>query len=91
MEWANPYQDAGENATDDLNGRNNVDIDNSDSVYSWATAVCEENARRGYPASEDELVQAISSIGGYGPQVAEQLKAEGRLGAGPDGYGRNDG
>lgn len=85
-EWQNPYADANDKAMAVLNDRRSApeDIDNAQSVQSWAQDILEENARRNYPATADGLYQVIASVGGYGPQIAENLKAEGAL----DKYGR---
>lgn len=75
---ANPYRDAGDKATEKLNGQSPVpeDIDDYNSVYRWAQSVMEENYRRGYPMTKEQLAQAISSVGGYGPQVAQEMERE---------------
>ena len=83
---ANPYRDAADRAAASLNGQSSApqNIDDYNSVYSFAQNVLEENYRRNYPASADDLYQAISSVGGFGPQVAEDLKQSGAL----DKYGK---
>jgi hypothetical protein len=88
---ANPFKDGYDEAVAAMNGYSDapLDPDNADSVYSWATRICEENYRRGYPLNEAQLVEVISRAGGYGPQVAEDLKQKGML-AGNGGYGRKE-
>lgn len=88
---ANPFKDGYDEAVAAMNGYSEAPLDpnNADSVYSWATRICEENYRRGYPLNEAQLMEVISKAGGYGPQVAEQLKQEGML-AGNGGYGRKE-
>ena len=80
-EWANPYRDAADNALAKLNGNTPAppDIDDYNGVVSWAQGVLEENARRNYPATAEQLAQAISSVGGYGPQVAQEFADSGAL------------
>ena len=88
---ANPFKDGYDEAVAAMNGYSEapLDPDNADSVYSWATRICEENYRQGYPLTEEQLVKVISKPGGYGPQVAEDLKQKGML-AGNGGYGRKE-
>lgn len=80
-EWSNPYRDAADNALAKLNGNTPAppDIDDYNGVVSWAQGVLEENARRNYPATAEQLAQAISSVGGYGPQVAQEFADSGAL------------
>lgn len=75
-EWQNPLTDAYDEALATLNRQSPAphDINNADSVYSWAQSVLEYNARNGYPATPEGLYQAIAAVGGYGPAVAEDLK-----------------
>ena len=75
-EWQNPLTDAYDEALATLNRQSPTphDINNADSVYSWAQSVLEYNARNGYPATPEGLYQAIAAVGGYGPAVAEDLK-----------------
>ena len=87
----NPYRDAADDASKalesnmrDTQSRHSVDPDDYQGMYSWAQGVLEENYRKGYPASADGLYQAISNMGGYGPQIAEELKGSGML----DQYGK---
>lgn len=86
-EWQNPYKDANDQALAVLNNQKSApdDVDNAQSVYSWAQSVLEENARRGYPATADALYQVIASVGGYGQQVADDFRKDGKL----NEYGRN--
>ena len=72
-EWANPLADARDKALMSLNDYQRVDPDMADSVYSFGQSVLEENARQGHPYTKEQLRQIISSIGGYGPQVADDL------------------
>lgn len=72
-EWANPLADARDKALVSLNDYQSVDPDMADSVYSFGQSVLEENARQGHPYTKEQLRQIISSIGGYGPQVADDL------------------
>jgi len=72
-EWANPLADARDKALVSLNDYQRVDPDMADSVYSFGQSVLEENARQGHPYTKEQLRQIISSIGGYGPQVADDL------------------
>ena len=72
-EWANPLADARDKALMSLNDYQSVDPDMADSVYSFGQSVLEENARQGHPYTKEQLRQIISSIGGYGPQVADDL------------------
>lgn len=72
-EWANPLSDARDKAIASLNEYQNVDPDMADSVYSFGQSVLEENARQGYPYTKEQLRQIISSIGGYGAAVADDL------------------
>jgi len=85
---ANPFNDAYEEAVATINGYTDrpADVDNYNNVYSWAQDVLEENYRRGYPLSEDDLHKVISSVGGYGEQVANELKKSGALNS--DHYGK---
>jgi hypothetical protein len=87
-ESANPFKDAYEEATAVLNNQQSApsDVNDSRSVYSWAQSILEENYRRGYPATPDALYQVISSVGGYGKAVADDLKEKGML----DKYGRTN-
>lgn len=75
-EWQNPLTDAYDEALATLNRQSPAphDVNNADSVYSWAQSVLEYNARNGYPATPEGLYQAIAAVGGYGPAVAEDLK-----------------
>lgn len=74
-ESANPYADGKEKADAVLNDDNpvNVDPDDYNSVWHYAQNVVEQNYRDGYKYTDDDLAQIISSIGGYGPQVAEEM------------------
>jgi hypothetical protein len=87
-ESANPFKDAYDEATAVLNNQQSApsDVNDSNSVYSWAQSILEENYRRGYPATPDALYQVISSVGGYGKAVADDLKEKGML----DKYGRTN-
>ena len=89
---ANPFKDGYDEAVAAMNGYSEapLDPDNADSVYTWATRICEENYRQGYPLNEEQLVKVISKAGGYGPQVAEQLRKEGKLSGNNGGYGRKE-
>jgi hypothetical protein len=80
-ESANPFKDAYDEATAVLNNQQSApsDVNDSKSVYSWATSILEENYRRGYPATPEALYQAIASVGGYGKAVADDLKKDGLL------------
>lgn len=80
-EAANPFKDAYDEATAVLNNQQSApsDVNDSNSVYSWATSILEENYRRGYPATPEALYQAIASVGGYGKAVADDLKKDGLL------------
>lgn len=85
-EAANPFKDAYDEATAVLNNQQAApaNVNDSRSVYSWAQSILEENYRRGYPATPDALYQVISSVGGYGKEVADDLKEKGML----EKYGR---
>lgn len=72
-EWANPLNDARDEALRTLNDYGNVDPDDDSSAYSFGQTILEENARMGYPYTKEQLKQIIASIGGYGEQVAEDL------------------
>jgi hypothetical protein len=76
QEWKNPLSDAYEEALETLNHQSPApyDVDDANSVYSWAQSLLEHNAENGYPATPDALYQAIAAVGGYGPAVAEDLK-----------------
>ena len=80
-EWKNPLTDAYDEAVSVLNHQTDApsDVNNAQSVYSWAQSVLEYNAKNGYPATSDALYQAIASVGGYGPAVADDLKKDGKL------------
>lgn len=86
---ASPFKDGYDNAVAAMNGQSEapLDINDYNSVNVWATKICEENYKRGYPLTEAQLVDVISKVGGYGPQVAKELKEQGML-AGEGGYGK---
>lgn len=88
---SNPFKDGYDEAVAAMNGYSEAPLDpnNYNNVVSWATRICEENYRRGYQLNEQQLMDVIRNAGGYGPQVAEQLKQEGML-AGNGGYGRKE-
>lgn len=81
----NPFADQADDAIDYVNGDgeyyNNgqgYDPDNADDMYSMATWLKETNDRRNSDKySPEELAQMLSSMGGYGPQVAQQLLDDG--------------
>lgn len=78
-EWPmNPYKDGYDKALEAMNGYSETpeDVNNSDSVYSWATSVLEQNAREGNKYTPEQLYKIIASVGGYGPQVAEEFKKD---------------
>jgi hypothetical protein len=76
QEWKNPLSDSYEEALETLNHQSPepYDVDDANSVYSWAQSLLEYNTRNGYPATPEALYQAIAAVGGYGPAVAEDLK-----------------
>lgn len=78
---ANPFNDAYEEAKATMNGYTDrpADVNNYNNVNSWAQNILEENFRRGYPLSADDLHKVISSVGGYGEQVANELEKSGAL------------
>lgn len=79
--YKNPYAPGNDKALEIINGYGSSpqDVDDYQGMYSWAQDVLEENARRDYPATAEQLAQAISSVGGYGPQIAQELADDGSL------------
>lgn len=79
QEWANPYEDIYEKKMEAANGYTDApeDINNYNSVNKWATDVVQENRRQGYKYPPDALKKMIASVGGYGPQIAEEFEKDG--------------
>lgn len=73
-EWANPLADARDNALVVLNGYDNVNPDDPDSVYHFGQNVLEQNARDGFPYTVAQLKQIIAAASKeHGQAVADDL------------------
>lgn len=86
---ANPIRDAADDATAFLNktgNYGNYDMDDKDSAYSAVQDILEENYRQGYRNTPYELYTMICSMGGYGPDIAQEYWDNGML----EQYGKTD-
>lgn len=92
--WANPYRDDADRAHQILDNAYGTslssypdDIDDFHTAYSAGTAILENNAKKGYPASPWELEEMLKArIPKFADKLIEQWAADGTLAR----YGSND-